>query len=59
MYLKLNKCIFSAEEVEYLSMIVEKGGIQVDPIKFKAIQEWSPPANVKAIWSFLEFCNFY
>ena len=59
MYLKLEKCILSAEEVEYLGMIVGKGGIQMDPVKLKAIWEWSSSANVKAIWSFLRFCNFY
>ena len=59
MYLGLEKCTFSAEEVEYFGMIVEKGGIQMDPVKLKAIQEWSPLANIKAIWSFLGFCNFY
>ena len=59
MYLKLEKCTFSAEEVEYLGTIVGKGEIQMDPIKLKAIREWSPLANVKAIQSFLEFCNFY
>ena len=59
MYLKLEKCMFSAEEVEYLSMIVGKGGIQMDPVKLKAIWEWFSLANVKAIWSFLGFCNFY
>ena len=37
MYLKLEKCMFSAEEVEYLRMIVGKGGIQMDPVKLKAI----------------------
>ena len=59
MYLKLEKCKFSAEEVEYVRMIVGKGGVQMDPIKLKAIQEWSPSANIKAIQSFLGFCNFY
>ena len=49
MYLKIEKCIFSAKEVEYLGMIVGKEGVWMDPIKLKAIQEWSPPANVKAI----------
>ena len=37
MYLKLEKYMFSAEEVEYLRIIVEKGGVQMDPIKLKAI----------------------
>ena len=49
MYLKLEKCMFSAKEVKYLRMIVGKGGVQMDPVKLKAIQEWTPPANVKAI----------
>ena len=31
----------------------------MDPVKLKAIREWSPPVNVKAIQSFLGFCNFY
>ena len=59
MYLKLEKCMFSAEEVEYLGMIVGKEGIQMDPIKLKAIWEWSPSANVKVVRFFLGFCNFY
>ena len=32
MYLKLEKCTFSAEEVEYFGMIVGKGGVQMDPV---------------------------
>ena len=59
MYLKLKKCTFLAEEVKYLEMIVGKGGVQMDPIKLKAIQEWSPPKTLKAVQSFLSFCNFY
>ena len=59
MYLELEKCTFSAKEVKYLSMIVGNGGIQVDPVKLKAIWEWSPLVNIKAVWSFLRFCNFY
>ena len=49
MYLKLEKCTFSAEEVEYLGMVVGKRGIQMDSVKLKAIQEWSHSINVKAI----------
>ena len=43
MSLKLEKCTFSAKEVEYLRMIVGKGGVQMGPVKLKAIQEWFPP----------------
>ena len=59
MYLKLEKYTFSTEEVEYLRLIIGKGGVQMSPVKLKAIQEWSPQANVKAVWSFLGFYNFY
>ena len=31
----------------------------MDLVKLKAIQEWSPLETVKAIQSFLRFCNFY
>ena len=37
MYLKLKKCMFLAEEVEYFGMIVKKGGIQMDPIKLRMV----------------------
>ena len=37
MHLKLEKCIFSAEAVEYLRIIVGKGGVQMDPVKLRAI----------------------
>ena len=43
MSLKLEKCTFSAKEVEYLRMIVGKGEVQMGPVKLKAIQEWFPP----------------
>ena len=39
MYLKLEKYIFSAEDVEHLGMIVGNGGIQMNPVKLKAIRE--------------------
>ena len=31
----------------------------MDLIKLKAIQNWSAPTNIKAVRSFIRFCNFY
>ena len=59
MYLKLEKCTFSNKEVEYLRIIVGKGGVQMNPVKLKAIQKWSSPEIIKAVWFFLGFCNLY
>ena len=45
LYAKLSKCQFLKEETEYLGFIVSNKGIQVDPKKIKAIQEWEQPRN--------------
>ena len=31
----------------------------MDPTKLNAIKDWTPPKDVKAIQSFISFCNFY
>ena len=57
--LKLTKCDFGKLEIEFLGMIIGCGCICMDPAKISAITTWSPPKTVKAIQSFLSFCNFY
>ena len=57
--LKLSKCEFSKSEVEFLGMVVGRGCIQMDPAKLSAIVTWPLLKTVKAIQSFLGFCNFY
>ena len=46
-------------EVEFLGMIVGCGCIYMDPAKLSAIMTWPPLKTVKAVRSFLGFCNFY
>ena len=46
-------------EVEFLGMIVGCGCICMDPAKLSAITTWPPLKTVKAVRSFLGFCNFY
>ena len=57
--LKLSKCEFGKSEVEFLGMVVGCGCIQMDPAKLSAIATWPPLKTVKAVRSFLGFCNFY
>src|SRR3984957_7645744 len=45
LFLKPEKCIFHADEVEYLGMIVGKGQIRMDPAKITAIWDWPTPTN--------------
>ena len=59
LYLKLAKCTFNQTEVEYLGLVVKDGEVLMDPAKLKAMTDWEPPTLVKAVRSFIGFCNFY
>ena len=59
MRLKPSKCKFHLMETEYLGFIISQEGINVDPVKTKAIRTWARPTRKKEIQSYLGFCNFY
>src|SRR6202041_941961 len=59
LFLKPERCIFHADEVEYLGMIVGKGQIRMDPAKIPAIRDWPTPTNKQELQRFLGFCNYY
>ena len=58
-HLKLAKCVFDQTEVEYLGLVVRNGEVLMDPTKLKVVELWELPKSVKAVRSFIEFCNFY
>ena len=57
--LKLSKCTFNMTKVEYLGLLISPGFIKMDPTKLEAIKNWTAPVDVKAVQSFIGFCNFY
>ena len=59
LHLKLAKCAFDQTEVEYLGLVVRNREVLIDPTKLKAVKQWKLPTSVKAIRSFIRFCNFY
>ena len=59
LYLKLEKCKFATDEVEYLGMIVKPGQLAMDPVKLDGITSWPTPTKVRDVRSFLGFANFY
>ena len=59
LHLKLAKCAFDQMKVEYLGLVVKDREVLMDPTKLKAIQDWNPSDSVKAVQSFIGFCNFY
>src|SRR5467141_3450881 len=59
LYLKAKKCTFGQPTVEYLSLILSEGCIEMDPVKVAGICDWPTPRNVTEVQSFVRFVNFY
>jgi hypothetical protein len=59
LHLKPEKCEFHQQEVNYLGLIISMEGIKMDPEKICAMQDWEPPSNLKDVYAFLGFANFY
>ena len=57
--MKLNKCHFMQESVEYLGHIVDSTGIRATPEKVAAIAQAPAPQNVAQLRSFLGLLNYY
>ena len=59
LFVKPEKCMFHATEVDFLGMIVGCDGISMNQMKVKAILDWPEPKNVRGVRSFLGLTNFY
>jgi hypothetical protein len=51
--LKLPKCKFAQDKLEFLGHVISANGIATDPSKVAVIKEWPIPSSVKEIRSFL------
>jgi len=59
LYLKPKKCNFEKKEIDYLSIIVSNGKIQMDPKKLSGVTDWPIPKNPTDIRKFLGFTGYY
>ena len=57
--LRLPKCFFGKNELEYLGHMVSQAGLRPSDNKVAAVKHWAPPRNVQQVQQFLGFCNFY
>jgi len=53
------KCVWKAQEVEFLGYIIGGNGIRMSEEKVEAILGWKTPESVTETQSFLGFANFY
>ena len=59
LFIKVNKCDFSVDTMNFLGFIVSPDGLKMDDAKIQVIHDWPAPQCVKDIQSFLGFANFY
>ena len=59
LYVKAEKCEFSATSVSFLGYIIESGQVRTCPEKIKAVADWTVPGTRKKLQQFLGFANFY
>jgi hypothetical protein len=59
LYLKLEKCKFAKQEIEYLRVIIGQNKIRMDPGKLKGIADWPVPRNPTEVQQFLGFMGYY
>ena len=57
--LKPKECFFAKLQVEYLGHVVSAMGIETDPKKIEAVQEYPIPVNVKEVRFFVGLASYY
>jgi hypothetical protein len=59
LYVKLSKCEFSTDRVEFLGFVVSTTGVSMEESRVSAIKEWPVPQSFRDVQVFLGFANFY
>jgi hypothetical protein len=59
LYVKLSKCAFGKQEVEYLGHLISEEGVKADPEKITAMTNWPIPKTPKALRGFLGLTGYY
>ena len=55
----IEKFEFNVQEIKYLSLIINIDDIRMNSIKIKVIFEWKTFKDVKEVFNFHDFVNFY
>ncbi|GJX44541.1 reverse transcriptase domain-containing protein [Tanacetum coccineum] len=58
-YSKFSKCDFWIHIVQFLGHLIDSQGLHVDPVKIKAVKNWTSPATPIEVRQFLGFAGYY
>jgi hypothetical protein len=59
LYVKLEKCTFKQEEMEYLGIVIGKGKTYMDPKKLMVVANYAVPQDTMDVQAFLVFTGYY
>jgi len=45
LFLRLEKCKFYKQQIEYLGLVISENKVSMDPVKVAGVQEWPTPEN--------------
>ena len=57
--LHVKKCCLFQRRVDFLGHVLTESGIEVQPEKIKAVQNWPTPRNLTELRSFVGLCSYY
>lgn len=58
-YVKMSKCSFAQQTIEYLGHCISGQGVATEPAKILAVQQWPIPKNLKELRGFLGLTGYY
>ena len=59
LYMKAKKCQFETTSITFLGFVISENGIQTDPEKVKAVQEFPQPRDLRESRSFIGLVSYY
>jgi hypothetical protein len=59
LYLKMSKCSFAQNQIEYLGHIISSEGVATNPNKTTAMLHWPQPKSVTEVRAFLGLTRYY